>query len=323
MALTVGKIRRLQQCAGADGRFTMLALDHRNNLRRALNPANPASVTDADMAAFKVEVIAALGRSATAVLLDPEVGAAHCVAAGVIPGATGLLVAVEATGYTDEPTARRSQILPGWSVEKIARMGGTAVKLLIYYHPEARNAAAQEALVQQVAEACCVHDLPFFLEPLSFATDPAAKKLSSAEKRAVVVETARRLTPLGVDILKAEFPLDIQEEPDEAVWAAACAALSAASTTPWVLLSAGVNFEQFERQTAVACQNGASGVLAGRAVWKEAVAFSGAARTHFLQTTARDRMARLVDVIGQYGRAWTAFHPHLADSVPLDWYKRY
>ena len=41
----VGKIRRLQQCATPDGKFVMLALDHRNNLRRSLNPADPDNVT--------------------------------------------------------------------------------------------------------------------------------------------------------------------------------------------------------------------------------------------------------------------------------------
>src|SRR5690606_11666550 len=155
---------------------------------------------------------------------------------------SGLVVAVEETGYTGEPTARKSQVLPGWSVEKIARMRAAAVKLLVYYHPEAPNAAEQEALVREVGEACARHDIPFFLEPLSYALGGSPGKLTAAEKRAVVVETARRLTPLGVDVLKAEFPGDSKAEPDEAVWAEACRELSAASQVPWVLLSAGVTF---------------------------------------------------------------------------------
>ena len=43
------------------------------------------------------------------------------------------------------------------------------------------------------------------LEPLSYSLDEN-KKLTSEEKRYVVVETAKRLTPLDMDILKAEFP---------------------------------------------------------------------------------------------------------------------
>ena len=320
---SIGKIRRLQQCATPDGKFVMLALDHRNNLRRSLGPADPDSVTYRQMVAFKQQVMAELASRATAVLLDPEFGAAQCVAAGVIPGQVGLLVAVEATGYTDEPTARRTQILPGWGVAKVARMGASGVKLLLYYHPEAHNAAEQETLVYEVGQACQAYDIPLFLEPLSFSLDPAIKKIAPAERRAVVLETARRLTPAGVDILKAEFPLDVAAEPDEARWAEACAELSAASAIPWVLLSAGVTFAQFERQAAVACQNGASGVLAGRAVWQEVADLPAAERGAFLRTTAAERMQRLTSIMSTYARPWTEMYPDLPESIRAEWYKQY
>jgi len=319
----IGKIRRLQQCATPDGKFVMLALDHRNNLRRSLNPADPDGVTYGQMVDFKQQVMAELAPKATAVLLDPEFGAAQCIAAGVIPGQVGLLVAVEATGYSDEPTARRSQILPGWSVAKVARMGAAGVKLLIYYHPEASNAAEQEALVYEVSQACRAHDIPLFLEPLSFSIDPAVKKVSPAERRAVVLETARRLTPAGADILKAEFPLDVAAEPDEARWAEACAELSAASAVPWVLLSAGVTFAQFERQAAIACQNGASGVLVGRAVWQGAADLPAAERGVFLRTTAAERMQRLTGIIGAYARPWNEVYPDAPKIIGEAWYKQY
>ena len=320
---SIGKIRRLQQCATPAGKFVMLALDHRNNLRRSLNPADPDSVTYGQIVAFKQQVAAELAPRTTAILLDPEFGAAQCIAADVIPGQVGLLVTVEATGYSDEPTARRSQILPGWSVAKVARMGGAGVKLLIYYHPEARNAAEQEALVYEIGQVCQAYDIPLFLEPLSFSIDPAVKKLPPAERRAVVLETARRLTPAGVDVLKAEFPLDVAAEPDEAGWAEACAELSAASAVPGVLLSAGVTFAQFERQTAVACRNGASGVLVGRAVWQEAADLPAAERGAFLRITAAERMQRLTDIISAYARPWTDMYPNLPESIDEDWYKQY
>src|SRR5690606_29064096 len=122
MSPSIGKIRRLQQCATATGQFIILALDHRGNLRRALRPGDPESVTYAEMVSFKQEVSAALSPVATAILLDPVYGAAQSVAAGAVSGRSGLAVAVEETGYTGEPAARKSQVLPGWSVEKIARM---------------------------------------------------------------------------------------------------------------------------------------------------------------------------------------------------------
>jgi len=316
--LTIGKIRGLQQCSAPRGTFTCLALDHRQNLRRALNPENPATVPDSALTDFKLEVTAALAREATAVLLDPEYSAAQAVAAGVIPGNAGLVVAIESTGYGGEPTARQSQLLPGWSVEKAKRMGASMIKLLVYYHPDSPAAAEIEDFTQQVAEECQKHDLGIMLEPLSYSLDGG--KLTSGQKRYAVVETACKLTPLGVDVLKAEFPLDIGST-DEAEWAAACAEVSAASKVPWILLSAAVDFETYLRQVAVACRAGSSGIAVGRAVWKEAVVMKPVARAAFLQTTARERLSRLTALCNALGKPWTDFYP--APQIEGQWYAEY
>jgi tagatose-1,6-bisphosphate aldolase len=323
MPITIGKIRGLQRCAAPNGTFTILALDHRGNLKRALNPEAPDSVSYQEIVAFKHTLTAILSPAADGMLLDPVYGAAQTIASGALNPGTGLLVAVEKTGYAGDPTERESQILPGWGVEKIARMGAAAVKLLLYYHPGAPNTVSQEAVLEQVAEDCVKYDLPLFLEPLSYSLDPEAPKLPSDEVGQVVIETARRLTPMGVDVLKAEFPLNITDEPDESIWADACEALSRASVVPWVLLSAGVSFEQFIRQTRIACQAGASGVLAGRAVWKEAVNLRGAERTNFLDASATDRLTQLAEIVTTYARPWTDFHPDLDKSVQEGWYEQY
>ena len=78
--INIGKLRGLQQCTSEQATFTCLALDHRQNLRRALNPADPGSVSDYDLTRFKLDVTAALADAATAVLLDPQYSAAQAVA---------------------------------------------------------------------------------------------------------------------------------------------------------------------------------------------------------------------------------------------------
>ncbi len=319
--LSIGKLRGLQQCATPRGALAVLALDHRNNLRKALRPAAPDSVTPEEMVSFKREVVSVLASAASAVLLDPEVGAAQCITSGALPASTGLVVAVEATGYTGDPGARRSQILAGWSVEKARRMGASAIKLLVYYHPDAPVASDIEALVRQVAADCAAHDLPLFLEPLSYSLDPARKSLPPEERHRVVLETARRLVMPGVDVLKAEFPLDIAAEPDERTWAAACVELSSASPAPWVLLSASADYETYLRQVTVACRSGASGVAAGRAVWQEAPGLTGEARAAFLRGPARERMARLTSLCDALARPLTDFYS--PPDVGSDWYARY
>jgi tagatose 1,6-diphosphate aldolase len=317
MRLSIGKLRGLQQCASPRGTFTYLALDHRQNLRRALNPQDPESVADSALADFKLEATAALAGGATAVLLDPEYSAAQAVAAGVIPGNIGLVVAMEATGYTGTPTARQSHILPGWSVEKAKRMGASAIKLLVYYHPNSSTACEIEDFTRQVADECKKFDLCLMLEPLSYSLQEG--ELPDDEKRFVVVETARKLTPLGVDLLKAEFPLDTQNS-DERAWPAACAEVSEATLTPWILLSAAVNFETYLRQVTAACSAGASGVAVGRAVWNEAVSMSGQQRFNFLGTIARQRLGRLHALCAALAKPFTDFYEA---EAPYDWYENY
>jgi tagatose-1,6-bisphosphate aldolase len=312
--ITIGKLRGLQQISSKRSTFTVLALDHRQNLRKA----NPAFVEDAELSRFKLDVTSALASRVTAVLLDPEVSAAQAIAQRVLPNNMGLVVAVESTGYSGDATARHAQIIPDWSVEKAKRMGASAIKLLVYYHPDSTTAKEIEDFTSNIAEDCKKHDLVLMLEPLSYSLDEN-KKLSSEEKRYVVVETAKRLTPLQVDILKAEFPLDVNEK-DESKWLDACKEISSVSITPWILLSAAVDYETFVCQVTVACNAGASGVAVGRAVWKEAVTMNGDERMKFLRTTARQRLTRLTSLCDTLAKPFTDFYQ--ADA-PLDWYKAY
>ena len=312
--ITIGKIRGLQQITSKRGTITALALDHRQNLRKA----NPDFVDDAELSRFKVDVTRAVAHRATAVLLDPEVSAAQAISARAIPSSVGLVVAVESTGYTGDATARQAQIIPGWTVEKAKRMGASAIKLLVYYHPDSPTAKEIEDFTANIAQECKKQDLVLMLEPLSYSLDET-KKLSSEEKRYVVVETAKRLTPLDVDILKAEFPLDVNDM-DESKWMDACKEISSASIAPWILLSAAVEYDVFLRQVTVACNAGASGIAVGRAVWKEAVTMSGDKRMEFLRTVAKYRISRLTSLCHALAKPVTDYYQ--ADA-PFDWYKTY
>lgn len=323
MTYVLGARRGLAACASDRGTFAVLALDHRQNLRRELRPDDPASVTYDQMVEFKRAVVRALAPVATGTLLDPEIGAAQCIADGSMPARAGLLVAIEATGYLGPSTARVSRVLDGWSVEQAKRMGASAAKLLVYYHPDAANAADQERLVAEVGAACRDADLALFVEPLSFSL-VEGEKLTGEARRQVVVETARRLSPLGGDVLKAEFPYD-PAVTDRGRWLEACAELDAASSLPWVLLSGGVDDVTFEAQVETACRAGASGVLVGRSVWAEAATLAPEARDRFLATEGRARLGRLVDLVDRLGRPWHERPSRVADAPPPGdgWYREY
>jgi tagatose 1,6-diphosphate aldolase len=319
----IGARRGLAACASERGTFTVLALDHRQNLRRELRPDDPDGVTYDEMVEFKRQVVRALAPVATGTLLDPEIGAAQAVWDGSLPVHTGLIVAVEATGYSGPSTARVSRVLEDWSVESVKRIGADAAKLLVYYHPDAPNAGDQERLVADVAAACRAADLPLFVEPLSFSLVEAEKLVGDARRR-VVIETARRLTRIGGDVLKAEFPYDASVT-DRGEWREACVELDEATALPWVLLSGGVDDATFEAQVETACQAGASGVLVGRSVWAEAATLPPDRRDSFLSTEGRSRLGRLRELVDRMGRPWTGRSTWLtsAREPGTGWYRDY
>jgi tagatose 1,6-diphosphate aldolase len=319
----IGARRGLAACASERGTFTVLALDHRQNLRRELRPDDPDGVEFHEMVEFKRQVVRALAPVATGTLLDPEIGAAQAIWDGSLPANAGLIVAVEATGYSGPSTARVSRVLEGWSVESVKRMGADAAKLLVYYHPDAPNVADQERLVADVAAACHAADLALFVEPLSFSLVEGEKLVGDARRR-VVVETARRLTRIGGDVLKAEFPYDASVT-DRGRWRAACVELDEATVLPWVLLSGGVDDATFEAQVETACAAGASGVLAGRSVWAEGASMPPNRRDPFLSGEGRARLGRLRELVDRVGHPWTD-RPTRLTSAPepgAGWYHDY
>lgn len=319
---SLGRARALQACANAQGIFTILAADHRDPLRAMLNPNAPQNVSADALTKVKLALVRELAPFASAVLLDPIYSAGQAIAAGALPGNVGLLSALEEQGYGANPFARETKLLDGWNVEKAKRLGANGVKILLFYHPESRAAELQEELVRAVLRDCAQFQIPLFLEPISYALDARIAKGSAEfarERRRIVIESARRLGALQPDVLKVEFPLDVKFASDERAWADACAELNEASPSPWALLSADEPFDVFKRQLRVACENGCSGFLAGRAVWRAAVALTELERAQFLQTIAQQRFQELSEIATTHGKAW---HTRYAmPRVDENWYR--
>jgi len=306
--LTIGKLRGLKQIASPEGIFTMCALDHRGSFRRMINPQEPASVTYQEIVTRKLELCSALGPHASALLIDPIFGAAQSINQDVLPRGTGLLVSTEATGYEGGTEHRVTALLEEWGVEKIRRMGASAAKMLVYYRPDLWPLALEQLkTVSTVATECLKHDLPFLVEPVSY---PVGKETGDPEafarqKERIVIQTARDITSLPIDVLKAEFPADLRYRQDTDELVDLCRQLNEASRVPWVILSAGVDFDTFARQVEIACRGGASGFLGGRAIWQEAMDITEREeRVRFLSTVAAERTRRLADIAHTYGTPW-------------------
>ena len=314
--LTPGKARGLASASTDEGVFTVLAIDHRDSLRVVLAPDDPDSVRAAEITALKLDLLRGLAHAASAVMLEPEYSAAQAIASRALPGRVGFLAAVEAQGYLGDPDAHRTTLLADWGVDKAKRLGASGIKLLVLYHPDGGAVSeAQERTISEVVSDCATHDIPLFLEPLLYER-PGAE----GDRRRLVVETVRRLGPLGAEILKVQFPLDTERHHDRAAWRDACAELDDVASVPWALLSGGGSFERFREQLALACEAGASGFMVGRALWGRYVTSPPDDRDASMDTL-RARFAELSAITRRDGRDWAA--SYRLPAIDERWYQSY
>lgn len=328
--MTVGRLRGLQQLANWKGLLTMCALDHRGALRNALNKENPEAVTYQDMVDFKLDLCQVMSPIASAVLLDPVYGAAQAIASGVLPGQTGLLISAEETGYTGAKIARHTKLLPGWNARKAKKMGAAAVKLLVYFRPDLGDVTERQLkLVAGVAEECTGEDMPLLVETVSYPAtgDEEDPKVYADKLPGLVAETAKQMTALPIDVLKAEFPGNMRFEQDEQKLFSNCRQLDQSSRAPWVLLSGGVEYNTFRKQVEIACRAGASGFLAGRALWQEAVDLrSRSERMDYFRSVAAQRLKEITEIANDCGTPWYTkggCGDGRFDIVAEGWYRRY
>ena len=323
--LSLGKIRALQSASTERGVFTILAVDHRDAIRAMLNREHPEAVSARQLTDIKLSIVKMIGPLATAVLLDPVYSIGQAIAQRALSPKTVFLSAIEEQGYLGNPYGRQTTMLEGWGIEKAKMLGASGVKVLLFYHPQAgETTEMQEQLVTGLLTECSRFDIPMFLEPIIYSLDPNVSKDSAAfaaERPKIMVETVRRLGALKPDVLKLEFPVDCQYEKDETAWRDACAQLDETSSVPWTLLSGGEPFDLFQKQLMVACQNGCSGFLVGRALWQEAVYLQEDERDAFLRGQASERWQTLHTIAETYAHPW--FERYGATDVNEHWYKDY
>ena len=291
MTRTSGKQRGLDTLATAEGVFAILAIDHRDSLRAVL----PGEVTDLELIGFKLDLLRGVGGTPSGVMLEPEFSLPHAIDEGALPGGVGFMAALEAQGYLDDPWSAPIRLMQGFTALDAKRLGASAAKLLLPYSPDRpEHSEEQRRIVADVAGLCGELDLALLVEPVAFGMQPF-------DRPRVVAESARQLAGMGIDVLKVEFPGD-PEDPDG--WAAACAEVDAATDGPWVLLSSGVTFEEYEAQLRVAFENGCSGFTGGRALWREAALADGFNRASVIRETVVPRLEQLRELAVSSARPW-------------------
>jgi tagatose 1,6-diphosphate aldolase len=327
LRITPGKQQGLKALADARGVIAALAIDQRDALRTLLGGAMntaPESVPAEILVQFKEAVSSILTPHASSILLDPEYGLR---AAQRRAKTAGLLLAYEQSGYDKQATGRLPRLLEHWSAQRLVEAGANGVKLLLYYSngsPEKVNSAKQ-AFVERVGAECAAGDVPFFLELVSYREGMDEKGAEFAKmKPAVVTAGVAEFSQsrYRVDVLKVGIPVNlnfVEGAPSafgDALYSRAVAKdhiqqAAAASRVPFIYLSEGVSNASFQFGLELAAETGVkfSGVLCGRATWKNGVPIfvSGG-------------MSALQDWLGQEGvRNISNINECLAGATP--WFK--
>jgi tagatose 1,6-diphosphate aldolase len=306
-----GKLTGLRQITDAAGKFKVLAIDQIGSFQEAFKKTGKDATAD-DLRDGKLEMTRILGVEAGSVLLDVTFAARQAVTSGALPKGVGLVVRLEKGCKAGEYGYEEI----GWNVGKIKRMGASAVKLLVYMDTSNKlYTDSQLDFVKRTCEQCAEHDILLMTEELSFPRGTETKDSPDYAKRKVenILKSTELLGP-WTDILKLEFPGD--ENLDQ---------LNTLAIRPWVLLSAGVDFDVFEKQVEAAMKKGASGIMAGRAIFKDWFKLgTPAERQNFLKTTGLERMRKLNGLVDKFATSWmnrcrlTA--ADLAAAVRYDWY---
>lgn len=284
-----GKRKGLEAVSDARGIIAAVAIDQRSALRSLFSRSmgiEPENVPAERLIQFKEAVSRILTPYASAILLDPEYG---LPAAAQRARSAGLLLAYEKTGYDKKVPGRLPGLLDHWSVKRLTEAGADSVKLLLYYSSfsstEVNN--IKYDFVERVGAECAAADIPFFLELVSYAEGMDDKGIDFARvKPAVVTNGVAEFskTKYRVDVLKVGVPVNVsyvqgspsasgeilytrEEAKQHFRQAAECAQV------PFIYLSEGVSNEMFLHALELAAEAGAkfSGVLCGRATWKEGV----------------------------------------------------
>lgn len=310
LGLTPGKLRGLQRISNANGTLTMVATDQNSSMINMMKAATGKEPTYAEVADAKVMLSRALAPHCSGLLVDGKYGYASTVAAHAVPASTGLLIRVEMSGGPkNDADAPIGAVEPGWGVAKIKRCGADAVKLLAQFEPAEFDSAERNfQFTLRMYEECLQHDILFLLEPLHFAYKVGGtmetKDAVAARKAKTVIDTAHYLSRY-CDIYKAEFPGTFGVESDAQLMDN-LKRLNDACVKPWVLLSAGVDYDKYKKQVEMAMKAGASGILGGRAFWKEFFTFATPAeRQKFAETECVRRVAE-TDAIVKSGTPWFA-----------------
>jgi tagatose 1,6-diphosphate aldolase len=339
MKITPGKQKGLKAVSDQRGVIAAAAMDQRGSLQSAIGKEkgiDKKEVTFDMMSEFKEAVVRILTPYASAILLDPEYG---LIAAKKRAKNAGLLLAYEKTGYDNTRPGRLPDLLDEWSVRRLIEAGADCIKILLYYTPfdPPQVNEIKHAWVERIGAECAGLDVPFFLEFVGYEEGGDEKGSAFARKKPEIVTKSMNefsKAQYGVDVLKVEVPVNMafvagtRACKGESVYTRDQAKehfrrAASVAKKPFIYLSAGVSNDVFAETLELAAESGTnfSGVLCGRATWKDAIPVYGKQGLKALEDWLADQGVKNIKNVNERlsaAKPWFEFYGAPSPAVLVD-----
>jgi sulfofructosephosphate aldolase len=282
----------LDALARPSGGLAMVAMDQRESLRNLLAVHRADPVSDETMVRFKMAVAREVAPHASGFLIDHEYGFHTVTDERMLPPDTGLILAADRLTYQDDGRVFDTVVDPAIDFTDARRRGAVALKLLVIWRRDGkldRRVAMSAGFVAACADAGLMSILEGVIRPRP-GDDPDRLQL----------EAARELGALHPNLYKSPVPRQGGGDPVELE--TVCTRMTDVLPVPWVVLSQGVSIEDFPRAVTIACRGGASGFLAGRAIWSDTVGADDP--VPLLRERAIGRLHELAALVDKYARPW-------------------
>ncbi|MCX6439924.1 MAG: hypothetical protein NTZ91_01245 [Actinobacteria bacterium] len=289
----------LTKLARPSGALAMVAVDQREALRGMFAAHQTTPVPDSQLTQFKVDVARELSPFASALLVDQEFGIDAIINQKALTGGCGLIAAADLLVGPPGGAATDTAIDPDVDPIRMRDIGSVGLKFLILWrNDESPDVRAQ--LVEDFNKLCKVSGLPSIIEIIVKAPIDTSKSFNREEELIIAAKEAATWKP---DLYKAEVPF--HGEGDLSAITKNAERISEAIGSPWVVLSNGVKQPFFNDAVKACAIGGASGFLAGRAVWADIVGSADIPKA--LREVSIPRLKALAEVVDTYAKPWSSW----------------
>ena len=250
-----------------NGTYAMVAMDQRESLRTMFRELGHDD-SDERVRMFKTAVARELAPHASGFLIEPD------FVEDVKPYVSrGLILAL------DLLQQERGGIVEDTALDEVEAVpdGVEAIKLLVIWRDDDRRAERIDMCERFVA---------------------LAQRLGVDSVLEPVVREDRQIVEAAAELGRTRPTLYKAQSPREGDRVARCREITDALPVPWVVLSQGVPRDEFPEAVQAACEGGARGFLAGRALWTNTLEADDP--TELLRSQSVPRLQELIAIVDRY-----------------------